>query len=62
VNRSKPSTAGSASSRKAINHRFGPKPKRRLANSQRIDLDDAFAEMLDKVTARDADRWTRKAR
>lgn len=33
-----------------------------LANSQRIDLDHAFAEMLDKITARDADRWTRKAR
>ncbi len=33
-----------------------------LANSQGIDLDDAFAEMLRKVTSRDADRWTRKAR
>ncbi|MGH7675241.1 MAG: nucleotide pyrophosphohydrolase [Gemmatimonadales bacterium] len=33
-----------------------------LANSQRIDLDVAFAEMLRKVTERDADRWTRKAR
>lgn len=33
-----------------------------LANSQKIDLDDAFAAMMAKVTARDADRWTKKAR
>ena len=33
-----------------------------LANSQRIDLDDAFAQMMAKVTSRDAGRWTRKAR
>lgn len=33
-----------------------------LANSQRIDLDEAFAAMMGKVTARDAGRWTRKAR
>ena len=33
-----------------------------LANSQGIDLDDAFADMMRKVTSRDADRWTRKAR
>jgi NTP pyrophosphatase (non-canonical NTP hydrolase) len=33
-----------------------------LANSQKIDLDDAFAAMMAKVTARDAGRWTRKAR
>lgn len=33
-----------------------------LANSQRIDLDDAWARMMAKVTARDAGRWTRKAR
>lgn len=33
-----------------------------IANSQRIDLDVAFAEMMDKVTSRDAGRWTRKAR
>jgi len=33
-----------------------------LANSQGIDLDDAFAAMMRKVTARDADRWTRKER
>ena len=32
-----------------------------LANSQKIDLDDAFAQMMAKVTARDAGRWTRKA-
>jgi len=32
-----------------------------LANSQGIDLDDAFAQMMRKVTSRDADRWTRKA-
>lgn len=33
-----------------------------LANSQHIDLDEAFAQMMVKVTSRDADRWTRKAR
>ena len=33
-----------------------------IANSQRIDLDDAFAQMMAKVTSRDAGRWTRKAR
>jgi NTP pyrophosphatase (non-canonical NTP hydrolase) len=33
-----------------------------LANSQGIDLDDAFAQMMGKVTSRDADRWTRKGR
>jgi NTP pyrophosphatase (non-canonical NTP hydrolase) len=33
-----------------------------LANSQRIDLDDAFAQMMAKVTSRDAGRWSRKAR
>jgi NTP pyrophosphatase (non-canonical NTP hydrolase) len=33
-----------------------------LANSQHIDLDDAFDKMMAKVTTRDADRWTRKAR
>ena len=33
-----------------------------LANSQKIDLDDAFAQMMAKVTSRDAGRWTRKAR
>ena len=33
-----------------------------LANSQGIDLDDAFAQMMRKVISRDADRWTRKAR
>ena len=33
-----------------------------LANSQGIDLDVAFAEMMRKVTSRDAERWTRKAR
>lgn len=33
-----------------------------LANSQQIDLDDAFAQMMAKVTSRDAARWTRKAR
>ncbi len=31
-----------------------------IANSQHIDLDDAFARMMAKVTSRDADRWTRK--
>ena len=33
-----------------------------IANSQRIDLDDAFAQMMAKVTARDAGRWSKKAR
>jgi len=33
-----------------------------LANSQGIDLDEAFAQMMSKVTSRDAGRWTRKAR
>lgn len=31
-----------------------------LANSQGIDLDQAFAGMLAKISDRDADRWTRK--
>src|SRR5256884_8711299 len=33
-----------------------------IANSQHIDLDEAFAAMMAKVTARDAGRWTRKER
>jgi NTP pyrophosphatase (non-canonical NTP hydrolase) len=33
-----------------------------LANSQKIDLDAAFDQMMAKVTARDAARWTRKVR
>jgi NTP pyrophosphatase (non-canonical NTP hydrolase) len=33
-----------------------------IANSQQIDLDQAFDAMMAKVTSRDADRWTRKAR
>src|SRR4051812_19813641 len=33
-----------------------------IANSQQIDLDDAFAKMMAKVTSRDAGRWSRKAR
>jgi NTP pyrophosphatase (non-canonical NTP hydrolase) len=33
-----------------------------IANSQHIDLDDAFAAMMAKVTSRDADRWTKKER
>ena len=33
-----------------------------LANSQQIDLDQAFDRMMTKVTTRDADRWTRKER
>jgi NTP pyrophosphatase (non-canonical NTP hydrolase) len=33
-----------------------------LANSQHIDLDQAFTAMMDKVTVRDASRWTRKER
>ena len=33
-----------------------------IANSQGIDLDEAFSQMMAKVTSRDAGRWTRKAR
>jgi len=33
-----------------------------IANSQGIDLDEAFKQMMAKVTSRDAGRWTRKAR
>lgn len=33
-----------------------------IANSQKIDLDQAFEQMMAKVTSRDADRWTKKAR
>src|SRR3989441_3631175 len=33
-----------------------------LANSQGIDLDQAFDAMMAKVNARDAARWTRKER
>ena len=33
-----------------------------LANSQKIDLDEAFAQMMAKVTSRDAGRWSKKAR
>jgi NTP pyrophosphatase (non-canonical NTP hydrolase) len=33
-----------------------------LANSQKIDLDQAFASTLAKVRTSDADRWTRKER
>jgi NTP pyrophosphatase (non-canonical NTP hydrolase) len=29
-----------------------------LANEQRIDLDDAFRRVLEKVRVRDGDRWT----
>lgn len=32
-----------------------------LANSQGIDLDQAFDAMMAKVTTRDAGRWTKKA-
>lgn len=31
-----------------------------LANSQGIHLDDAFARMMRRVSARDAERWTMK--
>ncbi|HEV8510765.1 MAG TPA: nucleotide pyrophosphohydrolase [Gemmatimonadales bacterium] len=33
-----------------------------IANSQHVDLDEAFAQMMATVTSRDAGRWTRKAR
>jgi len=32
-----------------------------LANSQQIDLDEAFAAMMKKFRERDSDRWTRKS-
>jgi len=32
-----------------------------LANSQGIDLDARFASMMQKIRARDHDRWTRKS-
>ncbi len=31
-----------------------------LANSQQIDLDEAFGTMMRKYRERDSDRWTRK--
>lgn len=31
-----------------------------LANSLHIDLDTAFAKMMDKYRVRDGERWTRK--
>ena len=31
-----------------------------MANREGIDLQEAFERMMDKVEARDADRWTRK--
>ena len=31
-----------------------------LANSQGIDLDEAFAKMMRKFRERDSDRWTKK--
>ncbi|HLZ45966.1 MAG TPA: nucleotide pyrophosphohydrolase [Gemmatimonadales bacterium] len=33
-----------------------------IANSQRIDLDAAFEQVMTKVTSRDGGRWTRKVR
>ena len=33
-----------------------------LANSQGIDLDQAFDAMMAKINARDADRWTKRER
>ena len=32
-----------------------------MANREGIDLDDAFARMMEKVETRDADRWKKKA-
>ena len=32
-----------------------------LANSLNVDLDDAFAQMMAKIRARDGERWTRKS-
>lgn len=31
-----------------------------LANSQKIDLDEHFKKMIDKLNTRDKNRWTRK--
>ena len=33
-----------------------------MANREGIDLDDAFERMMEKVTARDENRWTRKVK
>jgi NTP pyrophosphatase (non-canonical NTP hydrolase) len=33
-----------------------------LANSQGLDLDDAFEGMMAKISARDAARWTKRER
>lgn len=33
-----------------------------MANREGIDLDDAFARMMEKVETRDAERWSRKTR
>jgi NTP pyrophosphatase (non-canonical NTP hydrolase) len=33
-----------------------------IANSQGIDLDQAFAAMMEKLSTRDAERWTRSPR
>lgn len=33
-----------------------------LANEQEIDMQDAFARVLDKYRVRDAERWTRRQR
>ena len=32
-----------------------------IANEQKIDLEDAFARVLEKYRVRDSERWTRKA-
>ncbi len=32
-----------------------------LANSQKLDLDEAFAKVMAKYRRRDSDRWTRKS-
>jgi NTP pyrophosphatase (non-canonical NTP hydrolase) len=31
-----------------------------MANREGIDLEEAFQKMMQKVTARDENRWTRK--
>ena len=33
-----------------------------MANREGIDLDDAFARMMEKIERRDATRWAKKAR
>jgi NTP pyrophosphatase (non-canonical NTP hydrolase) len=69
VNRRTPSTAGPKT--RKPDEQVGSMPMELadilfvvicIANSQRIDLDEAFAAMMAKVTVRDAGRWSKKVR